>query len=161
MTTKQCFKCKKEFDLECFYKHPAMADGRVNKCKECNKKDVHDNREKNIDYYLEYDRNRANIPKRVNARNAYGLTDNGKKSMAKAKKKWAENNLLKKAASTIIGNAVRDGNIKKPSSCSNCGKDAKRIHGHHDDYAFPMTVRWLCPKCHSVWHKENGSAING
>lgn len=40
---KKCFKCGIEKDLNEFYAHPQMPDGRVNKCKECNKKDVKDN----------------------------------------------------------------------------------------------------------------------
>jgi hypothetical protein len=43
MNTKTCFKCNLEKKLEDFYKHPRMPDGRVNKCKECNKKDTRDN----------------------------------------------------------------------------------------------------------------------
>lgn len=41
--TKVCFKCNLEKKIENFYKHKQMPDGRVNKCKECNKKDVRDN----------------------------------------------------------------------------------------------------------------------
>jgi hypothetical protein len=40
---KKCFKCEKVKQIELFYKHPEMPDGRVNKCKECNKIDVRNN----------------------------------------------------------------------------------------------------------------------
>jgi len=37
---KKCFKCNIVKEFTEFYKNPRMADGRVNKCKECNKNDV-------------------------------------------------------------------------------------------------------------------------
>lgn len=55
---KTCFKCGIKKGLEEFYKHPDMPDGRVNKCKECNKKDVRENFAKKREYYNNYDKER-------------------------------------------------------------------------------------------------------
>lgn len=59
--TKICFKCGLEKPISEFYKHPAMADGHLNKCKDCTKKDVKDKYEENIKNpdYVEKERARG------------------------------------------------------------------------------------------------------
>jgi hypothetical protein len=61
-TRKVCFKCHVEKALTEFYVHPQMGDGRLNKCKECTRKDVRQNYEANGDYYRAYDRKRGYRP---------------------------------------------------------------------------------------------------
>ena len=158
---KKCFKCGEIKPLSDFYKHPQMPDGHVNKCKECNKRDVRENRAAKVEYYREYDKKRFRDDPKVLARNKrYQSSEAGKASTAKSKTKWAANNPIKRGANLMVCNAVRDGKLEKRRSCSECGFGG-RIHGHHDDYAFPLIVRWLCSKCHTAWHKENGPGKNG
>lgn len=157
---KKCFKCKWVKPVEDFYKHPQMSGGRVNKCKSCNKADVTANRREKAEYYIEYDRQRMNEPKRVDARKLYAKTPEGIASGNKAKVKWSERNPIKTKASRMVSNYVRDGKMSKPDRCECCGVEA-RICGHHDDYAKPLDVRWLCDLCHRSWHKVNGEGLNG
>lgn len=148
----KCQVCEKPKQAESFYKNDKT-------CKECRKAAVKEYRQKNIDKYREYDRQRASDPDRVNARVEYAKTERGKEAATKARKKWKQKNPVKRAAHVILGNAVRDGRVEKPSVCSVCGGGG-RIHGHHDDYAKPLAVKWLCTTCHDKWHAENGEGIN-
>jgi hypothetical protein len=140
--SKICFKCNIEQPLSEFYKHKMMADGHLNKCKTCTKNDAKENTLKNPEYYKEYDIIRNQLPHR-------------KEYKKKANDKWKQENVIKRAASLIVNNHVRDGKLMKPDNCSICGIEPTRLHGHHDDYAKPLSVRWLCPKCHTAWHKIN------
>ncbi len=49
----------------------------------------------------------------------------------------------------MLQDAVRAGKIQRASACSNCGTIGK-VEGHHEDYARPLDVVWLCRRCH--WH---------
>jgi len=142
----ECVRCFTEKNDDDFY-----ANDRT--CKECRCALVRRNRAQRVDYYREYDKDRNMRPDRVAARNAYQKTDAGKASMQKSRKRWLGANGDKRAAHIILGNAVRDGRIEKPESCSECGVTGCRIHGHHDDYAQPLQVRWVCSRCHRKIHE--------
>lgn len=130
-----------------FYPHPQMADGHLNKCKECVKCRVKDHRSRNAESIRLYDRERAKSAVR-------------KMHLAKMSRRFREENPRKYTAHTMVNNALRDGRMTKPDSCEDCGRGGA-IHGHHDDYAKPLDVRWLCAVCHSQWHQENGEGLNG
>lgn len=54
----------------------------------------------------------------------------------------------------LVADAVRKGILERPSYCSWCGDDTKRIVGHHPDYARPLMVVWICDPCHIAHHRE-------
>ena len=138
---KKCFKCEEIKSLSDFYRHTKMADGRVNKCKECNKKDVRTNRRSNLDKYRAYDRQRGNRQENKYHRDY--------------RKKYPQ----KVRARRKVAYEISLGNIKsKP--CEKCGYKGV-THAHHDDYHYPLNIRWLCPACHREWHDQNGEAPNG
>lgn len=152
MIMKRCFKCGESKSYGEFYKHPRMKDGHTNKCKECTKQAVCENYRRNIDHYREYERERAMLPHRIDARKRYQLTEEGRKSLQKAKSRWRERNHEKYKAHCKVSNAIRDGKLQK-KRCEECG--STNSHAHHDDYNKPLDVRWLCSMHHRQWHKEN------
>ncbi len=138
---KTCFKCGAEKPLVEFYKHKKMADGYLGKCKACTKSDVKKHRAENIEKIRAYDRLR------------------GSRQDAGYAKRYRDRFPKKYKAKTMVNNAIRDGRMKKEDRCSNC--NAENPVGHHDDYDYPLTVRWLCQACHKQWHAENGPGANG
>lgn len=87
----------------------------------------------------------------------------------------AENRHLQKQAHAQWIYAQRHGEAptsgEYPTTCSECGLDfpkpdnrpwvtgdwtnhPSRIHAHHDDYAKPLEVRFLCWRCHHDLHMK-------
>lgn len=67
-------------------------------------------------------------------------------SWAKAQQRrtnWATDKVLR---------AIKKGIMKK-QPCEICGVEP--AEAHHDDYNFPLEVRWLCKKHHVEWHQHN------
>ena len=55
-------------------------------------------------------------------------------------------------ANSAVNHAIRDGKLKR-EPCEICGKEPAQAH--HDDYNYPLKVRWLCQDCHARWHRDN------
>ena len=64
-TVKTCFRCGVLKPLTDFYAHKQMADGRLNKCKVCNKLDVSKNCKARREQYAAYNRGRDPVKKRA------------------------------------------------------------------------------------------------
>ena len=151
---KKCFRCGEEKPLSEYYKHPKMADGHLNKCKECAKSD---SRKRGSD--PEYERKRNKLPHRVEARKAYAKTEAGRLAANRSKRKYCANNPRKRKAHSAVSNAIRDGKLERGTECEVC-KATEKLHAHHDDYAKFLDIRWLCVACHKAWHLVNGEAKN-
>lgn len=133
---KTCKKCGQEKPMSDFYSHPEMKDGKLNHCISCIKVYQRIRRLTNP-AVQERDRLRSKTPKR-------------KQHLLAVAKQWRKNHPLAYKAQTAVGNAIRDGKLKK-FPCVICGT-TKNIHAHHKNYARPLDVLWLCAKCHHRLH---------
>ena len=144
---KTCFKCEKVKPLDDFYKHPQMADGHLNKCKECNKKDVQENYRNNIDHYKEYEKSRLHEPHRVMARYDYAKTKG--KGHTRLGIPYKLRYPQRRLAHCMVNNAIKAKRLFK-QPCEVCGEI--KVDAHHADYYKPLEVEWLCRKHHLEKH---------
>jgi len=135
---KKCFKCQIIKPLTEFYKHSEMADGHLNKCKECTKNDANKHRFKNLEKIRAYDRERAKIPERI-------------KATTEITRAWRAEDKKRSIAHNAVSRAIRNGSLFR-LPCIRCGE--KKSVAHHEDYDKPLEVMWLCQPCHKKRHKE-------
>lgn len=135
---KQCFKCKKVKEFDQFYKHPEMGDGRLNKCKECSKKDTQENYSKKRDQYALYEKERWKRPERKAAAIVY-------------QKRRRQKFKGKERARAAVTRALRIGQLVR-GVCEVCGSE--KSQAHHPDYRSPLRVKWLCRTHHLLEHNK-------
>lgn len=64
-------------------------------------------------------------------------------------------------AHNLVDKAIQSGRLVNPGVCETCGGTGQfadgrtAIQAHHDDYNEPLSVRWLCQRCHHEWHRHN------
>lgn len=128
---KNCSECGTFLPFNEFHRSKCSSDGRINICKTC----------------------------RIPIQQDYKTIRNGEK--------WRANNKIKAKlkpfqiiAENIVADAIKDGFMKKPDNCSVCGVKGDTFHivSHHDDYKYPLNVRYICKSCHRKWHEKHGEA---
>jgi hypothetical protein len=131
---KTCCDCALPKATEEFYLSSKGRPACV--CKECHKARMKHRRLTNP-LVQEYDRLRAKTPKR-------------KEIAKRVRVQWRAAHPDAYKAHIAVGNAVRDGKLKK-QPCAICGV-GDHVHAHHQDYSKPLAVKWLCAKCHHRVH---------
>ena len=130
---KQCSRCKEAKPLTEFGKNRSRASGLEYWCKQCNNA----------------------------AGKKYRDSDAGKVVMRKLARAWQRKYRKlypeKAKARQAVTNAVRDGRLTRPETCSLCWNKGI-IEGHHPDYSKPLDVEWLCKPCHKAVHEMEKTA---
>ena len=137
MITKKCYSCGEDKPLEDLKKDKRYSYGRISLCKKCHNKDYSAynkiSRKKQWSRLKEW---RDNNREHVNAQAIrYQQTEIGK---------------IRKSAHDKVYNAIRTGKLNK-QPCEICGENA---HAHHEDYAKPLEVNWLCRSHHAERHQK-------
>ena len=133
--TKICFKCRRRKRIDLFYAHAYMADGHLNKCKACTRKDV-----------MAY---RKSHPEECKRRRRAWMASRPD-LVAAMRKRHAAKYPGKTRARSAINLAVRHGKVSR-GSCESCGTN-RSVEAHHVDYRRPLAVLWLCVPCHKAEH---------
>jgi ribosomal protein S27AE len=74
---------------------------------------------------------------------------------AELERRAAERYPLAFEAKRLTRRAIANGELVR-QPCEKCG--SSRVQAHHDDYAKPLEVRWLCRPCHVAVHKQLAAA---
>lgn len=105
---------------------------------------------------LEYQLRHAAHPEWKKEQSVYSKNwyrEKGKNGKNKSSSQWAEKNPEAVKAQHLLRSAVKNGSLKKSELCQICGVQGK-LHGHHEDYAKPLQVIWVCSSCHRNIHLE-------
>ena len=134
--SKECYRCNRVLAIHNFYRHPEMKDGHLNKCKDCCRRESvivsrgEKARKRDIDRYHNNPDRRSMI--REHAKNS--RKQNRKRANARNK----------------VARAIANGELLK-HPCEVCGK--LEVEAHHEDYADPLNVVWLCRIHHGERHR--------
>lgn len=151
---RTCTKCGRTLPESEFYSHRGRLDTQ---CKDCQKAAMKAWREANREHVRAYDAARAMTPKRVEARRQYRATPGGRSVRRAMRIRWETGHRQAVRAENRARYAREVGRLK-PEPCISCGA-TEDIVGHHPDYSQPLSVVWLCRRCHSVLHAEHARSM--
>jgi len=135
MSAKVCSKCKSTKSTAEYFADSSKKDGLYSSCRDCSHR-------VSAAYRL---RNRSAINYRM-------------KEYNKARYKTAPDKVI--ARVKVYDAIVRTGKLHRPSKCDNCQMECKP-QAHHQDYAKPLDVNWLCHGCHGLIHSKQGLSYVG
>lgn len=73
-------------------------------------------------------------------------------------KHWRQRNREKVRAHVVVNHYLRTGRLVR-QPCQECG--AEPAHAHHEDYDKPLSITWLCSRCHRQLHAiERGQQLH-
>jgi len=150
---KACTKCAVIQPMSNFYLKSDHLDGHRNMCKPCTRADAR-NWSKGRNRRPGYRESHAEYLRRRRA--AGHLREKDRRDWMRTRQRHPE----RRHAYTLLREALRRGEIRRPAHCSECGKRPrpnprgwKTIHAHHHrGYKHPLDVQWLCQACHSAAH---------
>lgn len=137
---KKCCTCKELKPKSEFYADKRTSDGLKYQCKRCH--GITSVQSRNLERHRTVNREfmrkaRAKDPDKFRAR---------ERSFCRRKD-------IRVQARAVVNNAVKNGQLKRPNNCQECGRE-KRLTAHHNDYNKPLEVRWLCYECHGKYHRK-------
>lgn len=120
---KRCWMCKRDLPVEEFNYARSNYDGLSSHCRECGKEYKLQHYEENYVYY-------------------YNRT-------VQYRREYPE----RYRAYRIMHEAIKEGELTRPDTCSKCGK-SRNIVAHYIDYSRPLDVVWFCLSCDRQLHAD-------
>jgi Bacillus phage endonuclease len=157
--SKKCRTCQISKSATEFNHDNSHKDGLASECKKCKNArrakwfEKHRHDPKNKMYRRNYSRewNKKNREKRrLQAREGY--------YRRRANGFVHRYDPYKDRARRVLERTLKNGKMKRPDKCSDCGWIGK-IQAHHHDYSKPLEVEWLCQLCHRRRHRSKDIPI--
>lgn len=150
----QCPHCKMGKSLEDFQTNKARYNGRNSWCKVCEKVQqkqwAKDNPQKVRDRLERWKNLYPEAEKEKQRRYRQNHSDLIAQRTMDQRRNFPDRIKARKA----LAYAVKTRKVLKPNRCEHCQKEVA-VQGHHEDYAQPLIVQWLCARCHKLHHLEN------